>query len=127
MLTDINDISYLVRGAIFTVHKELGPGLFESVYEAALAYELRCSGLDIVVQFPIPVYYKGIFLEMGFRADIVVNEMLIIEIKSVEMLHPVHKKQLINYLKLTDKRLGILVNFNSAALIDKENLVRIIN
>ena len=123
----LNDISYKIRGAIFTVHNELGPGLLESVYEAALAYELAELGLDVKTQLGIPVNYKTQRLELGFRLDILVNDTVIIEIKSVETLHGVHKKQLLTYLKLSGKSLGILVNFNVAKLIDKENLIRIIN
>ncbi len=124
---DINELSYKIRGAIFSVHKELGPGLLESVYEAALAYELLSIGLSIQTQAGIPVKYKNIQLEMGFRADIIVEDTIIIEVKSVESLHNVHKKQLLTYLKITDKRLGILVNFNTDTLVSKESLIRIIN
>jgi GxxExxY protein len=123
----INDITYKIRGAIFTVHKELGPGLLESVYEAALAYELEEMGLDVKTQMGLPVAYKGIKLELGFRLDILVNDEVIIEIKSVEKLNNVHKKQLLTYLKLAEKKLGILVNFNESILVDKESLIRIIN
>ncbi|MFM2224445.1 MAG: hypothetical protein RJA07_647 [Bacteroidota bacterium] len=123
----INDITYKIRGAIFTVHKELGPGLFESVYEAALAYELAEMGLQVKTQIALPVEYKGVKLELGFRLDILVNEEVIIEIKSVETLNNVHKKQLLTYLKLAEKKIGILVNFNESILVDKESLIRIIN
>lgn len=124
---DINDLSYKVRGAIFTVHNELGPGLLESVYEAALVYELSSQGLFVTSQVGVPVHYKDVQLELGFRMDILVENQVIIEIKSMEALHDVHKKQLLTYLKLANKRLGILVNFNVAKLIDKESLIRIIN
>jgi len=124
---ELNDITYKIRGAIFTVHNELGPGLLESVYEAALAYELIEQGLEVATQVGLPVTYKNQKLELGFRLDILVNREIIIEIKSVEMLHDVHKKQLLTYLKLSGKRLGILVNFNVASLVDKESLIRIIN
>ena len=109
------------------VFNELGPGLLESVYEAALAYELNEIGLNARAQVPLPVIYKDVRLELGYRIDILVENFIVIEIKSVETLHDVHKKQLLPYLKLSDKKLGILVNFNSAKLIDKENLIRIIN
>lgn len=111
----------------FTVHNTLGPGLLESVYEAALIYELKLLGLQIQSQVGIPVNYNGIFLELGFRADIIVENTIIIEVKSIEVLHDVHKKQLLTYLKLADKKLGILVNFNVTSLVDKESLIRIIN
>ena len=124
---DLNDLSYKVRGAIFIVHTELGPGLLESVYEAALFHELAVAGLNAVTQIAVPVLYKDVKLELGFRIDILVENELVIEIKSVEALHDVHKKQLLTYLKLAEKKLGILVNFNVAKLIDKESLIRIIN
>lgn len=124
---EINELSYLVRGAIFTVHKELGPGLLESVYEAALSYELKSLGLRVSTQLGLPVKYKEALLEIGFRLDILVENQLIIEIKSVEILKDVHKKQLLTYLKLSNKKLGILVNFNVSHLEDKKSLIRIIN
>lgn len=124
---DINEVSYKIRGAIFSVHNELGPGLLESIYEYALAYELKEQGLFVQTQIGIPINYKEIQLELGFRADIIVNNCVIVEIKSVEALHDVHKKQLLTYLKLTGKKLGILVNFNVSSFIDKESIIRIIN
>jgi GxxExxY protein len=122
-----NEITYLIRGAIFEVHNQLGPGLLESVYQAALMVELMEQGLEVRQEVGLPVYYKGYKLELGFRLDILVENSVIIEIKSVEYLHDLHKKQLLNYLKLANKKLGILVNFNVAKLIDKESLIRIIN
>jgi len=124
---DINDLTYKIRGAIFKVHKTLGPGLLESVYEAALVYELMQLGLKVFSQIGLPVTYDGILLELGFRIDILVEDSVIIEIKSVETLHDVHKKQVLTYLKLSDKKIGILVNFNVSSLTDKESLIRIIN
>ena len=124
---DLNDLSYIVRGAIFTVFKEMGPGLLESVYEAALILELKNLGIKVKNQVNIPVFYKNERLGLGFKMDILVEDQIIIEVKSVEMLINVHKKQLLNYLKLSDKRLGFLVNFNVDSLRDKESLVRIIN
>jgi GxxExxY protein len=124
---DINELSYKIRGAIFTVHKELGPGLLESIYEAALIYELNSLGLDVVAQKEIAVQYKSTDLGLKFRLDLLVNDEIIIEIKSVEHLHDVHKKQLLSYLKLSGKKLGILVNFNESILVDKASLIRIIN
>lgn len=108
-----NDISFKIRGAIFKVYNELGPGLLESVYEAALAFELKQEGLDVKVQVPVPLIYSGNKLEVGFRIDILVNDLVIIEIKSVENMAEVHHKQVLTYLKLNNKKLGILVNFNS--------------
>ena len=108
-----NEISYTIRGAIFKVYKELGPGLLESVYEAALLYQLKKDGLEANSQVPIPVIYDGQELNIGFRIDILVENKVIIEIKSVEELSRVQHKQVITYLKLTKLKLGILVNFNS--------------
>lgn len=124
---ELNDLTYKIRGAIFTVFNELGPGLLESVYESALAHKLLDLGLMVSSQLPLPVIYKDIRLEIGFRIDILVEDQVIIEIKSVEMLHDVHKKQLLTYLRLSNKKLGILVNFNSSKLVDKESIIRIIN
>lgn len=120
-----NDISYDIRGAAFKIYNELGPGLLESVYEAALAYELEEMGHTVECQRGIPMYYKHIKFDVGFRLDIIVDDTVIIEIKSVENLLKVHYKQLLTYLKLSDKKLGLLINFNSADL--KENIKRIVN
>lgn len=100
---DINDISYLIRGAAFEVFKTLGPGLLESVYEKALVFELISKNLHVQTQVGIPVVYKGQDLDLGFRMDILVEDKVIIEVKSVELLHDVHKKQLLTYLKSADK------------------------
>ena len=108
-----NDITYKIRGAIFKVYNELGPGLLESVYEAALLYQLREDGLQVESQKKLDVYYDGHLLPVDFRLDIIVEDKVIIELKSVELLKDVHKKQLLTYLKITGKKLGILVNFNS--------------
>lgn len=107
-----NEISYLIRGAIFKVYNELGPGLLESVYETVLLFELQKQGLEVKSQVPLPVYYEGTKLELGFRLDLLVNDKVIIEIKSVENLAEVHHKQVLTYLKLSNLKLGILVNFN---------------
>ena len=124
---ELNDLTYKIRGAIFKVHATLGPGLLESVYEAALLYELIELDLKAVSQIGLPVNYNGVQLELGFRLDILVEDSVIIEIKSVESLHDVHKKQLLTYLKLSGKKIGILVNFNVSSLKDKESIIRIIN
>jgi len=124
---DLNDLTYKIRGAIFKVHSSLGPGLLESVYEVALAYELMQLGLKVASQVGLPVNYNNIKLELGFRIDIIVEDSVIIEVKSVEALHDVHKKQMLTYLKLSGKKIGILVNFNVSTLKDKESLIRIIN
>lgn len=120
-----NEISYDIRGAAFRVYKQLGPGLLESVYEHALAYELARMGYHVRTQVGIPVKYGEMPLELGFRLDIIVDELVIIEVKSVEQLMDIHHKQLLSYLKLTKKRLGLLINFNSPDLA--KSIVRIIN
>ena len=103
----------------------LGPGLLESVYQTVLAYELGRRGLCTVRQQPIPVAYEEVRIDTGFRADLVVEEKVIVEIKSVELLAPVHKKQLLTYLRLADKRLGLLINFHVALI--KDGITRIVN
>jgi len=106
-----NDISFIARGLIFKIHKELGPGLLESVYEEILFYEFMKAGLDVKRQVPIPVIWDGIKLEHGFRADLIVNNKVIFELKSVENLAKVHFKILATYVKLSGLKLGLLVNF----------------
>lgn len=120
-----NDITYKIRGCIFLVYKNLGPGLLESVYEAALLYELKKHNLEVKSQVVLPILYDGIDLEIGFRLDILVEEKVIIEIKSVEDLSKLHFKQLLTYLKLSRKKVGILVNFNCENIT--ENIKRIVN
>lgn len=120
-----NDITYIIRGAIFKVYNALGPGLLESVYEAALKYELKKEDLIVESQVAVPVVYDEVQLDLGFRLDLIINDKVIVEIKSVEALVPVHHKQVLTYLKLTDKRLGILVNFNSDNI--SKNIIRIAN
>jgi GxxExxY protein len=110
---DENDISFKIRGCIFKVYNSLGPGLLESVYEAALIYELGTLNLNVKSQVPIPVVYNEIKLDLGFRADIIVEKKVIIEIKSIENIAEVHHKQVLTYLKLTGIKLGLLVNFNT--------------
>ncbi len=124
---EINELSYIVRGAIFEVYSQLGPGLLESVYEAALLHELKSRGLVAKAQVSIPVEYKNIKLDVGFRMDILVEDQLVLEIKSIEDLQDVHKKQLLTYLKLSNKPLGLLVNFNAQRLKDRRDIIRIIN
>lgn len=109
-----NDISYLIRGAIFRIYNALGPGLYESAYEALLAYELKKLNLKVETQVPLPLVHEGVSMEIGYRVDLWVENKVIIEIKSVEHLQEVHHKQLLTYLKLSGMKLGLLVNFNSA-------------
>jgi len=113
-----NDISFLVRKAIFKVYNTLGPGLYESVYVTALSYELQLLDLSVKTEVPLPMVYEGIKFEAGFRIDILVNDKLIIEVKSVENLAEVHHKQVITYLKLSGLKLALLVNFNSSNIAD---------
>lgn len=120
-----NEIATEVVDSCVVVHKELGPGLLESIYVAALAIELSNRGFAVRVQQEIPVQFRGNDLGLGFRADIIVNSKLVIEVKSVEELASVHHKQLLTYLKVLDMKLGILVNFNSAVLTS--NIKRIVN
>lgn len=120
-----NELSYKIRGAAFKVHSALGAGLLESVYEMALAYELKLLGLDVQTQVGIPMVYADIKFDAGFRLDILVNNLVIIEIKSVEALNDIHHKQLLTYLKLSGKKLGLLINFNTISL--KDSIVRIVN
>jgi GxxExxY protein len=108
-----NEISYKIRGAIFKVYDELGPGLLESVYEAALCYQMEKDGLKVENQVKVDVYYDNHLLPLDYRLDILVEDKVIIELKSVEDIYPVHFKQLLSYLKLANKHLGILVNFNT--------------
>ncbi|MBL7808985.1 MAG: GxxExxY protein [Saprospiraceae bacterium] len=108
-----NEISYLIRGAIVKVYCNLGPGIFESAYEAALIHELRNLNLQVSTQVPVPLIYDSVRMEVCFRLDILVENLVIIEVKSVEHLLEVHHKQLLTYLKLSGLKLGILVNFNS--------------
>jgi len=111
-----NEISFLIRGAIFKVYRVLGPGLLESAYEAALNYELQNQGMDTRRQLLLPILYEGIQLDAGYRIDLMVNDKVIVEIKSIELLQKVHFKQLMTYLKLSNKKLGLLVNFNCSEI-----------
>ena len=108
-----NEITYLIRGTIIKVFRKLGAGLLENVYKHILKYELEKLGLHVKMEVPIPVIYDTMRFDIGFRIDLLVNDKVIIEIKSVEKLAEVHHKQVITYLKLTGLKLGILVNFNS--------------
>tara|TARA_R110000737_G_scaffold93859_4_gene127315 strand:+ start:3382 stop:3759 length:378 start_codon:yes stop_codon:yes gene_type:complete len=120
-----NDISSLIIGAAIEVHTELGPGLLESVYETCLVYELKELGLKVNHQKELPVNYKGIMMDVGFRLDILVENKVIIELKSVSALLPIHSAQLMTYLKLTNLKLGLLINFNETRV--KNGIKRIAN
>ncbi|MBC9813074.1 GxxExxY protein [Crocinitomicaceae bacterium CZZ-1] len=108
-----NELSYAIRGCIFNVYNNLGPGLLESSYETALIYELSKIGLKHSRQVGLPMWYESVKMDIGYRLDILVENKIIIELKSVEYILDVHHKQLITYLKLSNLRLGLLVNFNS--------------
>ena len=122
-MMSLNEISYQIRGAVIDVYNELGHGLMESVYEKSLIIELLNRGLHIENQVPIEVRYKGSDLGLQYRLDVLVNKQVIIELKSVEILLPVHYKQLITYLKLAQKPLGFLINFNTESI--KDNIIRV--
>lgn len=122
-----NEISYQVRGAAFRVHSKLGPGLLESVYTTAMAHELRKMGYIVAEQVAVPMVYDDVKMDVGFRLDLLVENKVILEIKSVDALADVHCKQLLTYLKLTGKKLGLLINFNTARLEDKKSLIRLAN
>ncbi|WP_236709912.1 GxxExxY protein [Longilinea arvoryzae] len=110
------DLTQKIIGAAIEVHKQLGPGLLESVYQACLARELDLSGIHFEQQKDLPVEYKGVRLESGLRLDFIVENKVVIEIKSIEALHPIHEAQLLTYLKITGCKVGLLINFNVAVL-----------
>lgn len=120
-----NDIGYLIRGACFTVYNELGPGLLESAYETSLSLELRNLGLNVETQVPIIAAYRSQDLGTAYRIDILVEKKVIIELKSVETLTNLHHKQLLTYLRLSNLKLGYLVNFNAESI--KDNIIRYVN
>ncbi|MBL7728545.1 MAG: GxxExxY protein [Dinghuibacter sp.] len=121
-----NEIATIVINSAIHIHRELGPGLFESVYEKILEFELRNEkGLYVSTQVPIPVFWKKNKLDIGFRADMIIEDKVIVEIKSIEQIAPVHPKQVLTYLKLTSKKLGLLINFNEELL--RSGVKRIVN
>ncbi len=120
-----NEIASIIVDTSYHIHVKLGPGLLESVYEEILYYELENQGLSVERQKAIPVFWKDIKMKLGFRTDLIVENKVIIELKSVEMLAPVHPKQLLTYLKLTDMKLGLLINFNDKLI--KNGITRIVN
>jgi len=120
-----NEISFAVRGAAFKVYNALGPGLLESVYEVALTYELRQMGHEVKNQVAVPVVYGDMKMDVGFRLDLLVDGLVVVEIKSVDTLLDVHHKQLMTYLRFTKKKLGLLINFNTENM--KDNIIRIAN
>lgn len=121
----MNEITDKIIGAAIRVHKALGPGLLESAYEACLAFELRDTGLLVEIQKPLPVVYRGVKLDCGYRLDLVVENNVILELKAVEKVLPIHEAQILSYLKLSGLRLGLLINFNSLYL--KDGIKRVVN
>jgi len=120
-----NEIAKVVVDAAFKIHSKLGPGMFESVYERIMICELTKRGLTVISQKPIAIVYETEEFDEGFRADLIVEDKVILELKSVETVLPVHKKQLLTYLRLADKRLGLLINFGEALI--KDGIYRIVN
>ncbi|QIA06306.1 GxxExxY protein [Draconibacterium halophilum] len=120
-----NDLSYKTIGAAIEIHKVVGPGLLESAYENALAFELREMGFEVKQQVPMPFVYKYVKQDVGYRIDLVVNNKILVEVKSVETLAPVHYAQTLTYLKLSGLKLGLLINFNTSVL--KDGIHRIVN
>jgi GxxExxY protein len=120
-----NAISGQVVDAAIAVHTELGPGLLESVYEIAVAYELRQRGFQVERKIPVPVQYRGIKFDEGYRLDLVVNDIVIVEIKSMEAVTTIHRKQILTYLRLTNRPLGLFLNFNVNLM--KDGISRIAN
>jgi GxxExxY protein len=120
-----NEITHTIVDTAMHIHRSLGPGLLESVYLAVMAHELKKKGLRVATEVPVPVQWQEMTLELGFRADMIVEDMVIVELKSVEKISPVHKKQLLTYLKVTDKRLGLLINFGEDLL--SNGIIRVVN
>ena len=123
---ELNQLSSQIIRAAINVHKELGPGLLESVYQSSMVIELRYMGTNVQSEVPLPIFYRGEKVhEEGFRLDLLVEDTIIVELKSVEKVQAVHKKQLLTYLRLANKPLGLLINFNETVL--KDGITRIIN
>ena len=120
-----NQIATIIVDTAFRIHRDIGPGLFESVYERIMEVELTKRGLNVLRQEPIPIIYHDEHFKSGFRCDLLVEHKVIVEVKSIEALHPVHKKQVLTYLRFSDKRLGLLINFNVALI--KDGIVRLVN
>ncbi|WP_428666858.1 GxxExxY protein [Runella sp.] len=121
---EVNEITRRIIGCAIEVHKALGPGLLESAYEECLVYELQRAGLQVLRQKPVPIIYKEIHLEQGYRIDLLIEGLVVVELKSVELLNPVHEAQILTYMKFAEKKIGLLINFN--VLILKEGVRRFI-
>jgi GxxExxY protein len=122
---DINDVTGQIVDAAMAVHKALGPGLLESAYEACLAYELRSRGMQVVQQAELPIAYREVRVDAGYRMDLVVEDAVVVELKSVDEVAPIHKAQLLTYLKLSGHKVGLLINFNVELL--KHGITRMVN
>jgi GxxExxY protein len=122
---DINELTSKIIGAAIEVHKNLGPGLLESAYEECLCFEMTLRGLSFKRQEPLPIEYKGTKLDCGYRLDIVVENKVIIELKACDKIEPIHRAQLLTYLKLSGLNLGLLLNFNTPVM--RDGIVRIVN
>ena len=120
-----NEIARIIVNTAYHIHVKLGPGLLESIYEEIMCFELKSEGLLVERQKALPVFWKGLKMDMGYRADLFIENKVIIELKSVEKIAPVHPKQLLTYLRITDKRLGLLINFNEVLI--KNGITRIVN
>ena len=120
-----NEVTAAIIDTALDIHRRLGPGLLESVYQKVLSHELKKRHFEVVEEQPIPVVWDGLKLEAGFRADLIVNGIVIVELKSVEAVAPVHKKQLLTYLRLADMRVGLLINFGEELL--KKGIHRVVN
>ena len=124
-MSDVNQLTEAIIGAAIEVHKRLGPGLLESAYRICLAYELRKRGFEVVEEQPVPVIYDDVKLECGFRADLVVNGQVVVELKAKSAIHPVDKAQVLSHLRLLNLRFGLLINFHEERVVD--GVSRIVN
>lgn len=120
-----NDVAKTIVDAAYHIHSRFGPGLLESAYQVMLAHELRKRGLRVECEKPIPLVYEDVVLEVSYKADMIVEGLIVVELKAVEQTAPVHKRQLLTYLKLADKRLGLLINFGAALI--KDGVHRVVN
>jgi GxxExxY protein len=120
-----NEIAAIVVDAAYKIHTQFGPGLLESAYAAVLSYELTKRGLRVAPEYPIPLMYENVHIEVAYKADLIVEDKVIVELKSVERLAPVHHKQLLTYLKLAGKRLGLLINFGAPLI--RDGITRVVN
>ena len=116
MSVELNDLTREIIGAAIEVHKQLGPGMLESAYEECLSYELDVRGLSVARQKPVPVVYKEVKLECGYRIDILVNDTVVLELKSVDVLAPIHEAQVLTYMRFAKRKIGLLINFNVTVL-----------